>query len=130
MFTIIHPITVSLCRWAFLQQAILALLSLQRTQAVCDSPVLYQGCGLEGSTCAAMHAACVLSTMALVGAAVYRQELAERLAWVAPRARERLRRQRAAQPWAYWLHFALPGTCALVAYGLPTFSSPAGVRTP
>ena len=57
--------------------------------------------------------------MALVGAAVYRQELAERLAWAAPRARERLRRQCAAQPWAYWLHFALPGTCALVAYGLP-----------
>jgi len=106
-------------RWAFPQLAALSLFYLHRTPRMCANPALYRACGLTGTTCAAAHTASVLSCLALLGAAIHRQELAARLAWVAPRTRRQLQAQQAAQPLAFWLNFALPSVCALLTYNYP-----------
>ncbi|KAI7846226.1 hypothetical protein COHA_000296 [Chlorella ohadii] len=106
-------------RWAFPQLAALSVFYLHRTPRMCANPALYRACGLTGTTCAAAHTATVLSCLALLGAAIHRQELAARLAWVAPRTRRQLQAQLAAQPLAFWLNFALPSVCALLTYNYP-----------
>lgn len=95
------------------------------TATLCSGAGLYAACGLQAATCGVWHAGCLLAALALFGHRLYKRELAKRIAWhIDWCGRPPAGMQLVTDGLSYWLNFALPAVCCVLAYSATLLVSP------